>query len=167
MIRFMVIGLPRSGTAWAANWLTTDTSLCLHDPLFERHYSELDAINSRKRLGVSCTGLFNWPDWLNAHPARKIVLHRPLREINESLEQCGLANMDEEAVRKLERVNGRHFDWRAIFDDPATIYEYLIEKPFDPERHAELVKLNVQRDFGRIVVSKQVTKMLMQEVMAA
>ena len=30
--RLRVFALPRSGTAWLANWLTTDRSLCLHDP---------------------------------------------------------------------------------------------------------------------------------------
>ena len=28
---FFILGLPRSRTAWLANWLTTDRSLCLHD----------------------------------------------------------------------------------------------------------------------------------------
>jgi len=28
---FFVLGLPRSRTAWLANWLTTDCSLCMHD----------------------------------------------------------------------------------------------------------------------------------------
>jgi len=27
MINFMIVALPRSGTTWAANWLTTDTTL--------------------------------------------------------------------------------------------------------------------------------------------
>lgn len=29
---FFVTGMPRSRTAWLANWLTTDTTFCQHDP---------------------------------------------------------------------------------------------------------------------------------------
>lgn len=89
MIDFMVIGLPRSGTAWAANWLTTDTTFCLHDPLAKYHHTELDGLVSDKRLGVACTGLWTQPEWLNAHPAKKVILHRPLEEINRSLKAIG------------------------------------------------------------------------------
>jgi len=28
---FFILGLPRSRTAWLANWMTTDTTICLHD----------------------------------------------------------------------------------------------------------------------------------------
>lgn len=34
MTPFFVTGLPRSRTAWMANWLTTDRSLCYHDTPF-------------------------------------------------------------------------------------------------------------------------------------
>ena len=85
MIEFMVIAHPRSGTTWAANWLTTDTTLCLHDPLAYRHYAEWDDFESSKMLGVSDCGVCAFPDFLNSHPARKVILHRDRKEIAESL----------------------------------------------------------------------------------
>ena len=42
MIDFMVIGLPRTGTTWASNWLTTDSTQCYHDPLYHTHYEDWD-----------------------------------------------------------------------------------------------------------------------------
>ena len=44
----------------------------------------------------------------------------------------------------LDRVQGRHYDWKALFDDPAPIYEFLLQIPFDAERHRELTALNIQ-----------------------
>jgi hypothetical protein len=81
VIDFIVVGLPRSGTAWAANWLTTDTTHCIHDPIAKHHHTELDDLSSSKHLGVSCTGLWRFPDWLNKHPAKKVILRRDRAEI--------------------------------------------------------------------------------------
>lgn len=37
---FFVSGLPRSRTAWLANWFTTDASICWHDRPFDRSLVE-------------------------------------------------------------------------------------------------------------------------------
>ncbi len=59
---FFITGLPRSRTAWLANWLTTDDSLCLHDGTLSSHSLEeyarklLDAQQLRF-MGDSNSGL--------------------------------------------------------------------------------------------------------------
>ena len=164
MIDFMVIALPRSGTTWCANWLTTDTTLCLHDPLFDYHYLELDSIKSKKMVGVSCTGLWNFPEWVNKSRARKVILHRSLNEINESLVDIGLPKMNNSVNQKLDAIKGSHIDWEDIFNNPKDIYEYLLHKPFDEERHKELIKLVIQPDFERITVNHSVTEKLLREL---
>lgn len=164
MIEFMVLGLPRSGTTWASNWLTTDTTLCLHDPLWNYHYTELDAIESQRMIGISCTGLFVFPDWLNKHPARKIILHRNLDEINESLTKIGLEKITSEMHSTLEKINGLHLPWTDIFNNPKPIYEFLLEKHFDEERHALLKKIEMQPNFAGLTIGKDVTKLLMREL---
>lgn len=163
MLEFMVIAAPRSGTTWAANWLTTDDTLCLHDPLYDHHYRDLDAIESDKMLGVACTGLFMFPEWLNDHPARKVILHRDAGEINRSLEEVGLPSLSCD-LSALNRVHGMHLSWDYLFSHPDMIYEYLLQKPFDEERHALLSKFNVQPDFAKIVANKEATFRLMQEM---
>lgn len=165
MIRFMVIAAPRSGTTWAANWLTTDRTLCYHDPLYRWHYSELDAIESAKRLGVSCTGLACFPDWVNAHPARKVILHRPENEVRQELVELGLPWMPDGFYRaQLDKIKGQHHQWTDIFERPREIYEYLLELPFDEERHAILREISMQPNFEQLKVDPAVTRRLVDEV---
>lgn len=144
MIAFMVIAAPRSGTAWAANWLTTDTTLCIHEPLTRWSQEQLDGIASTKTLGIACTVLARSPDFVNAHPARKVILHRPEREVRASMANLRIAG--DYDFRALDRIEGRHCDWRELFTDPGSIYTYLLGKAFDAERHRELVGMNVQND---------------------
>src|SRR5437773_11222101 len=102
----MVLGMPRSGTAWAANWLSTDHTLCYHDPLWHRYYTELDEIESTKRLGVACTGLALFPDFVNGHPARKVILRRPIGEVNASLTAMGTEPLAARWVDALDGIKG-------------------------------------------------------------
>jgi hypothetical protein len=164
MIAFMLIAGPRSGTTWAANWLTTDTTLCLHDPLYQHHYTELDNYRSGKTVGVACTGLYNFPEWVNAHPAPKVVLRRPQREITASLRDIGLPSID---VSGLNRIKGLHVSWGDLFDNPKAIYETLLGKPFDAERHALLRGIHMQPEFETVTINKAVTRRLIDEVRAS
>jgi|ERR1700758_253470 len=140
MIEFMILGAPRSGTAWAANWLTTDTTLCLHEPLYAWTHTQLDARVSTRSLGIACTvsALLE----INRHPARKVILHREPAEVRQSMQRLGIEG--DYDFSALDRVQGRHIDWRDLFTNPAPIYEYLLEYPFDPERHELLRGMNIQ-----------------------
>lgn len=144
MISFMIIAAPRSASAWASVWLTTDTTLCIHEPLTRWRQEQLDGIPSIKALGVACTALARFPDFVNAHPARKVILHRSEREVRASMASLGIAG--DYDFRALDRINGNHCDWRELFTDPEPIYTYLLGKPFDAERHHELVGMNMQND---------------------
>lgn len=156
----MVIGSPRSGTTWAANWLTTDTTICLHDPLANSHYSEWDAIQSKKTLGISDTGISLFHEWLNRHPARKVILHRENTEIAASL---GIPEFLH-ATHCLDKVNGMHVHWRDMFDNPQPIYELLLQKPFDQERHTELKNINMQPHGDNITINHAAVKRIMNEI---
>ena len=145
MIEFMVIGLPRSGTAWIANWLTTDTTTCIHDPLAINHYRDLDSIKSEKMLGISCTALWAFPDYVNSHKARKVIVHRNLKEINSSLSNIGLPQFKDGMDEKLSCLNGIHIWKDQLFKDPEFIYEYLTGKKFDRERFETLKELKIER----------------------
>lgn len=164
MIKFMLLSAPRCGTTWASNWLTTDTTICLHDPLFTYHYTQLDTIQTDKRLGVSCTGLPFFPEWVNKHKAIKIVLHRDIREIEESLENIGLPLPEVEYFRKLESIEAIHLPWTDLFDNPKFIYETLLEMPFDEERHELLKEIEMQPKFDGLTVGHDVTRSLLSEI---
>lgn len=163
----MVIAAPRSGTTWAANWLTTDTTLCLHDPLWTRHYSELDAIPTSKALGIACTGIALFPDWLNQHPARKVILHRPLNEVDASLAAIGLPPCGVAWRGVLERIKGAHVDWRNLWKRPQEIYEFLLRRPFDAERFEQLRQMRVQPDFERVDIDHAHTQRMVRAISGA
>lgn len=168
MIDFMVIGLPRSGTTWAANLLTTDKTICLHDPLYQYHYEDLDSIEKGgKRVGVSCTGLYRFGNWVNLHPARKVVLHRSLVEVNKSLEEIGLLPLTGDDVAALGRIHGYHVDFSALFDWRCERLCDRLGVPFDADRHAELVQIEMQPKFSGLKVGAEVTRRLVEEMQRA
>ena len=160
----MLLASPRSGTTWAANWLTTDKTLCLHDPLWTHHYSELDGIESDKRLGLSCTGLYLFPEFVNNHPARKVILHRDLSAINASLDAIGFPMITQQQHKMLDQIDGLHFDYKDIFSKPMAIYEYLTGLPFDTERHAFLLDIEMQPKFSGLKIGREVTRKLINEL---
>lgn len=87
MLDFIITGLPRSATTWASVWMTGDGAHCAHDPLYHTHYEDWptalvqpDVLN-----GASDTGIWRWPDWLNAQAAagtRILVLERDFEDCN-------------------------------------------------------------------------------------
>lgn len=166
MIEFMVLGAPRSGTAWAANFLTTDNTLCLHDPMWRYHYDELDKIDSRRILGVSCTGLALIPKYLRSHAARKVVLHRPIEEIEASLADLRQGQLAPHWEETLASISGLHVSWTDLFNPLGAkrIYEWLLDREFDADRHRELVNLNVQMNFATVSINRDATARLFREL---
>lgn len=163
MISFMLLAVPRCGTTWAANWLTTDKTLCLHDPINIYHYTEYDSIKSNKVLGLSCTGTFPFTDWLNKHPARKIILHRDEEEVNNSLSLIGYPRLKKEYFEKLHDIKGLHLDWKELFSKPKKIYEYLLELEFDKERFDLLKTFHIEPEFSSLTINKEVTTRIVKE----
>ncbi|CAB4121183.1 hypothetical protein UFOVP154_42 [uncultured Caudovirales phage] len=164
MIEFMVIGLPRSGTTWAANWLTTDERLCLHDPLAYCHHTELDAIKYEGSLGLSCTAIGAFPEWLNDHPASKVILHRDPVEVIASLDKIGMHGYQ---PIDLDKINGLHVEWTDLFNAPDRIYRHLFGKVCNKFRHAQLVQMNVQPAFDKVVIEQTAVQKYLQSLSAA
>ena len=173
MLDFMIIGLPRSGTTWAANLFTTDAVLCHHDPLYHTHYSEWDEkLQAPVPVGVSCTGIWRWTDWLNAHPARKVLLHRDGAAIADSMRQIGLPELDLlDAEARLDSVMGLHVPHTDLFDPRkcCDLWDYLMDGrvPFNWARHKLLVDIEMQPKFSGLTVGKHVTRRLMIELASA
>jgi hypothetical protein len=159
MISFMIFAGPRSGTTWAANWLTTDTTLCLHDPMLEFTRSDLNKLTlpNNRRLGISCTSSLYYPEWVKTVHCPKIFLYRDVAEINLSLRALGLQQIDE--VSHLKRI--------AAFDDkiPVLPYEHMftpsggeaiadiLRVPFDKARHNLLRQMRVEPFWSHVNVT--------------
>jgi len=165
----MIVALPRSGTTWAANWLTTDTTLCLHDALAYRTLNEIDNNHkTNKILGLSDTGVFGYRSKLNSHPAKKVILHRDIDEINGSLNELGLSPlMDSCFAGMLDDIDGLHVHYLDLFNNPKPIWDYLMEGTieFDVERHTLLKEMQVQPEFAKLApVNKEAVKRYFKEI---
>lgn len=149
-LHFMILGFPRSGTTWAANLLTTSKTHCVHDPLYRWHYTDIDKelanIARSKTVGISCTGLWRWPEWVNAHPSRKVVLHRDTGGVRDSLSKKGLCGFEETDDSALWLINGEHYNYDDLFNVTLArdIWSYVTTEEFDEVRYAELVRSRVE-----------------------
>jgi hypothetical protein len=154
MVRFMVLSAPRSASTWIANWLTTDVTLCLHDPVLEHFPEDLDRIRCDRHLGIACSALALLPDFVNAHTARKVVVHRDLDEVNASLVTIGLSRLSRQWNTALDRIHGMHVYYHDVFspETAAPIYEYLTDRPFDEPRHAQLCAMHVEPNFEKVII---------------
>jgi hypothetical protein len=148
----MVLSAPRSASTWAANWLTTEHSLCLHDPVFEHRPELLDQIHVGRMLGISCTALGLLPAFVNTHPARKVIVHRDLDDVNRSLVTLGLTPLGSLWRGALERLEGMHVQYEDLFNAVTArpIYEHLVQRNFDEHRHAQLCEMHVEPCFDKV-----------------
>lgn len=141
---FIVLGLPRSGTTWLANWLTTESSLCLHDP-FAEGLPDSWPIDTRRR-GISCTGSALMPRWLAQYTCPVAVIERDTADCDRSLAQLGLP--DTGLVEgPFSRAPGRRFAFEALWDEASArlLWEYLLPaQPFDVLRYRLLRAMRVE-----------------------
>jgi len=146
MIDFMVLGLPRSGTAWLANLLTTDDSYCRHEAFWKSTLVQLDLIDAPGKFGVSETSGYSIPDVLNDHPARKLIVTRSLNEINKSLKSLNLPEMTNDHFDALNSIQGYRIDFNDlfVFNKMAKAYNFLLDKELSSCRHSMLCDMNVQ-----------------------
>lgn len=155
MLQFMVLSAPRCASTWVANWLTSERVLCLHDPILEHTPEDLDTLPCDRLLGIACTGLALLTPFVNAHPARKVVIHRDFKEINDSLMSIGLTRV----VAKrwdvaLYAIEGMHVRYHELFQTSAAahMYSYLTQLPFDPARYDLLRVMHVEPLFDHVKI---------------
>lgn len=146
MIDFMVVALPRSGTAWTANLLTTDDSVCLHESFLQFTIDQLDDLQMPHKLGIAETAGAFFPEEVNKHSAKKLVITRPLDEINSSAQKLNLPVLTEHAESLLNDIDGYRIEYRNLFDykEMSKAFEFLLDKKLDPMRHALLCGMRVE-----------------------
>jgi hypothetical protein len=162
VLDFAIIGLPRSGTTWAANWLTTDRSLCLHDPLTEHTLDDLAAWREPGKLvGVACTGLWQFPEWVAANVRNVVLLDRDIADIDRSLIEIGLGPMPPAAVEQFAAMVGRRFLMEELFNSAfaSDIWHALVPGlSFDYARHELLTSFMVNPHFPSLEPSPRAVK---------
>jgi len=143
MIDFAVIALPRSGTAWAANFLTTDQSLCLHDPLADMPLDEL----KQHAGGISCTAIWMHPEFVYDNIKRWVILERDISEVNQYALDVGYPPINESAINMFRQLRGPRMSYKSLFAESSArdIFEYLLpEHKFDASRHKLLASLTIE-----------------------
>lgn len=155
MLDFIIVGLPRSGTTWLANWLNTDTVYCAHDPLYKLHYSDWHRENfgvdqNVNQMGVACTGVWRWPEWVNNHPARKIIMQRNISQVEYSMANAGMPKLPVNASEKLALIQGHSILFSDLFtiESLQSISDYL-QISFNRKRSLELLNMTVNSDWQK------------------
>lgn len=142
---FIVLALPRSGTTWIANWLTTDRSLCLHDP-FALGMPESWPHDHRVR-GISCTGAALMPRWLAHYHCPIAIIDRDPMECDASLARMGLPGT--QTFRDaINAIPGLHVRFEKLWNETTArvLWDYLMPATvtFDALRYRMLRGMNVQ-----------------------
>lgn len=153
MLDFAILGLPRSGTTWAANWLTAEKSHCIHDPLNNLFVKDLESLSlDGKMVGVSCTGLWRLRDWCLHNIKRIIVIDRNIADINKSLSEIGLPIIDYQDFIEFSELPFKRINFSDLFNEEKAkeIWRFLIGDGFDSDRHKLLCEMNIQPAFNRI-----------------
>lgn len=147
--------------------------MCFHDPLYYTHYTDWDNELPEKaadgsEVGIACTGIWRWVEWLNQHPAKKVILHRDLNEINVEMHALGLPTLSYQDKSTLIQVNGLHVPHKHLFDENEMpkIWRHLTRNAgtFPAFRHRELVKIQMQPDFEGLEMNRDVTNLLTREL---
>lgn len=149
MIDFIVLGLPRSATTWLSVWLTTDRSLCLHDP-FATQLPE-DWPRDARRFGISCTGAYLFPKWLARQQCPVAVIERDRESCDRSLHRIGMGDVSR-LLDSLDEVEGRRWRFEDIWDEEkaSELLAFLLPGiPFDAVRYRQLRDIQIQPHMGK------------------
>lgn len=164
MIDFIVIGLPRSGTTWLANWLTTDTTVCYHDPFAHSLPEQLDGHG--KRLGIACTGAYLFPDWLAEHACPVAIIERDPGVCDASLQAMGLPPTT--ALRKrFYAARGRRWSFDDIWNETKAreLWAFLLPGiAFDAVRYRLLGEMQIQPHMGKWTPDQRITDELIRRL---
>lgn len=135
--------MPRSRSTWIANWLTTEKTICLHDPLRDKTIKDIEAMKADKVLGIADTSLLLYGDKLNRYRCKKLIVHRNQNQVSRSVGQ----KVDARLASQLNGVKGLHVQYDEINAMGRDIWEYLIGDGFDRERFDLLVDMNIEPHF--------------------
>lgn len=150
---YFICSLPRSRTAWLANFLTFGASFCFHEPFNEYAIEELPKLfvsMNREHVGISDSLSTYFMDTLLATfpQAKLVVIRRPFEEVDKRLRELGVPCTDllrqwEEALNEIVAkydplvVNYHRFDPEAIW------YFLMPDVPLNRPRLQMLENFNV------------------------
>lgn len=150
MKHFFIVGLPRSRTAWMANWFTYGDSFCFHDGLAgisskEDYAAKLQSKNA-SYVGDSDSGLvfldlkYLYPD------SPVVVIHRSIVKCQMSMKRAGIPGAEHFQFLNslLEKMPGLHVNFSDIDKRIDEITDYCIGTTMDADRKEFLLNINMR-----------------------
>lgn len=155
---YLVVGTPRTRTAWIASFLSTEERPCQHEPSL--HFDEPTDLN--RFLEDDAAAASDSMMTFLAADAKKIrpdciivVVRRPIEDVRGSFASFGITFPQEfldMLARRADTVASTIADLSVSFDELGRedtcrkLYETCTERPFDRERWLTLRARNIQRD---------------------
>jgi len=163
---FLVLGLPRSRTAWLSRFLTYGDHICGHEEL--RHCRSIDDVKSwlsMEHIGSAETAAAPfWRLLLRLAPdVRVVVVRRPVADVVESLAAFGfdrpvmepmMRRLDAKLGQIVKRVpNVMEVTFNSLNDEQTckAVFEHCLPYPFDRKHWQKLAGENVQCDMRALV----------------
>ncbi len=162
---FIILGLPRSRTAWLSTFLTYDPWTCGHD-ILKGIYTKTDLRDffMRPYTGASDTGLIEYLNVLRPLDLKVVIVLRPVQEVEKSLKSLGLPSdslflsyLENLLKVESERPGVKTFRYEDLKRQSVCreIFEHCLDLPFDVPWWKELKDLNIQTDIKKDLRSIQ------------
>lgn len=155
MNNFFIVSLPRSRTAWLANYLTCGDSFCFHEGLMgcdsiKALKGKMEATRFPIVGNSDCGNILFLEEIMDEFPEAKFVfIHRSPSEVEEELSRIGLPDNGLVAI-EASRMNsydsiGLHVEYEDLKNKSfcAEIYTYCTDQPFNQDRWEMLDKLDI------------------------
>ena len=145
-MNFFVIGLPRSRTAWLANFLTQDR-LCFHEGLNGCHSIEQYQAKLGTNHGDSSTGLMLLEMNTLFPDSPKVIIEGDIeKSINFAYKTYGYYDPKyfDFLQDRMDEIKGLRVPLEEIDDNLETIWDYLIGTPFNEDRAELLKKMRIE-----------------------
>jgi len=145
-MNFFILGLPRSRTAWLANFLTYDGLFCYHEAsngckTVEEYKDKL------KDCGDANTGMAFFKIEEMFPDSKFIVIDSdPQNTIDYARNTYGITDIKPflELKERLDKIEGLHIPFDEINSRLEEIWSYVSTVPFDRKRAKLLVNMNIQ-----------------------
>lgn len=144
---FLILGLPRSRTAWLANFLSYDGFHCSHEGL--NGCKSIAEYKSKFvwQHGDASTGLVMFDFEERFKDFKIVIIDRDIAAAVEyGLKTYGVDQTVElsKLKERLDNMYGMHVNYDEINDDLEDIWDYITHKPYNKCRSEMLKGLNIQ-----------------------
>ncbi len=145
---FLILALPRTRTAWLANFMTHNGVTCTHEGLNGCKTLEEYGEQFKQSDGDANTGLV-WFDYKRVIPkdTKILVIDSDIKkavQYSKRVHGVDVTNDMKLLKRRLDNMVGNHIHVDDINESLKEIWEYLTDATFDAKRAEWLKNINIQ-----------------------